>query len=309
MPLKALQVLLFGFILAGSAQPTLNQSPTTGDKTGSSSQAPAGRNLLGRQYHEGEKLSYHMKGINEDWGYDVQATGVVKKTSTGIHYEEYQWSNLVFSGKAVSLPQQSVDFRQQLSLDPEFKNTVPNLAVVHPMLIGPITDLLTFYSDLWLTIRTGKLTKPGDHFRVDYGIPTSWADGKRVLIGEDSIDFDLTLAELLPGDKAVVVVRHVPPQAPRIKLPADWMREPASDTANNWVIVEKLQEGKYLAQVGKETFDAHIQVNLADGRILSAVLENPISAVERECSDVALTACGAPRHREIKRHIEMSLQP
>jgi hypothetical protein len=307
MPLKTLQMFLFGFILFGIVRPTSSKGPTTGDKD--SSHAPAARNLLGRQYHEGEKLVYDMKGVNEDWGYHVQATGVVKKTSAGVHYEEYQWSNLVFSDKPVTLPQQSMDFRQQLSLDPEFQNAVPNLAVVHPKLIGPVTDLLTFYSDLWLTIRTGQLAKPGDHFHVDYGKPTSWADGTRILVGEDSIDFDLTFTELLPGSKAVIVVRHVPPQTPHIKMPADWMHEPTSDTLNNWVVVEKLQEGKYLAQVGKETFDAHIQISLVDGRILSAVLENPISAVERECSDVALTACGAPRRRNINRHIEMSLQP
>lgn len=308
MRIKPLQAFLVGFILSGAAQSALPQSHTMEEQkiTGNT---PAGRYFLGRHYREGEKLVYHMKGINEGWSYDVQATAVVKSTSAGIHYEEYQWSNLVFNGNAIALPQTSMDFRQQLSLDPEFKNAVPNLRTVHPMLIGPITDLLTFYSDLWLTIRTGKLTKQGDHFSVDYGVPTSWADGHRILLGEDSIDFDLTLAELAPGEKAVVIVRHVPPRDPGLKFPADWMREPVSDTPNNWAIVEKLQEGKYLAQVGKETFDVHVQVSLTDGKILSAVMENPIEAVERECTDVALTACGAPRRREIKRHIEMSLQP
>jgi hypothetical protein len=305
---KILQVFLISFILAGAVHPVSLRSPVPEDKK-SAGKTPAGHSLFARQYHEGEKLGYHMKGINEGWSYDIQAMGIVKSNPAGIHYEEYQWGNLVFSGKTITLPQPSVDFRQQLSLDPEFKNAVPSLATVHPMLIGPITDLLTFYSDLWLAVRTGKLTKPGDHFRVAYGVPTSWADGHRVLFGEDSIDFDLTLAELTPGEKALVIVRHVPPQEPGLKFPADWMHQPVSDAPNNWAVVEKLQEGKYLAQVGKETFDVRIQISLADGKISSAVMENPIDLIERECKDAALADCGAPRRREIKRHIEMSLQP
>lgn len=308
MSLRSLQVILFGLILASASQSTLTYGQTSEDKKSAGN--TASRDYVpSRQYHEGERLAYHMKGLNEGWSYDVQASGVVKSTPAGIHYEEFQWTNLVSSGRPIALPQTSVGFRQQLSLDPEFRNAVPNLATVHPMLIGPITDLLTFYSDLWLTIRSGKLTKPGDHFRVDYGVPTSWADGQRILIGEDSIDFNITLAEVAPGEKAVVLVQHVPPKNPGLKFPVDWMRTPVSDSPNNWAVVEKLQDDKYLAQVGKETFDVHIQVSLLDGKILSAIMDNPIDVLERECSDAALTACGAPRRRVIKRHIEMSLQP
>jgi hypothetical protein len=44
---------------------------------------PAETELLARQYREGEKLSYHMKGTNEERGktlaYEIQADGVVRK--------------------------------------------------------------------------------------------------------------------------------------------------------------------------------------------------------------------------------------
>jgi uncharacterized repeat protein (TIGR03803 family) len=42
--------------------------------------------------------------------------------------------------------------------DPRKLPGVPNLAGVHPILIGPITDLLTFYADVWLAAPVGDLS-------------------------------------------------------------------------------------------------------------------------------------------------------
>jgi hypothetical protein len=41
-----------------------------------------------------------------------------------------------------------------------------------------------------------------------------------------------------------------------------------ADTPNNWVEVEKRAEDKYVAEVGKETFEVRIRVSLANGKIL-----------------------------------------
>src|SRR5205823_14093181 len=97
------------------------------------------------------------------------------------------------------LPASAAEFRQRLSLDTGFTLAVPDLRQAPPMLIGPITDLLTFYSDLQLALRKN-LISPGDHAYVEFGKPSSWADGTRVLLGEDSIDFDLTLKSVNSGD-------------------------------------------------------------------------------------------------------------
>lgn len=211
-------------------------------------------------------------------------------------------------GGAVALPPESVKFRQLLSLAPNYAPAVPNLSQVHPMLIGPITDLLTFYSDLWLAIRTGVFTRARDHLYKKHGTPASWADGAYVLIGEDSIDFDITLADINESGKvATLTVRHVPPQQPQVRLPAGWMREPVADTPNNWVEVAK-KDGKYIAAVGKETFDVQMKVSLADGRVLSGSIDNPVQTVERECADAALTSCAGPRPHQLRRQIEITLE-
>ena len=269
---------------------------------------PRGDAPLVRRYREGETLIYRMKGTNENWRYEVQASGVVKKEASGNLTEEYAWSNLISDGKAVPLSAASLGFRQVLSLSSDKPPSIPNLATVQPVLIGPITDLLTYYVDLWLAMRAGRLTHAGDHVYQKIGIPASWADGNYVVLGEDAVDFDMTLEDLDRSKQvATLLVRHVPPEEPAIHLPAAWMREPVADTKNNWVNVAK-RNGKFIAEVGKETFDVRMKVSLVDGKILSGVIDNPVKAKQRECTDAAFTSCGDARPHDILRQIEIALE-
>jgi len=132
-------------------------------------------------------------------------------------------------------------------------------------------------------------------------------DRKYAVIGESSIDFDITLTQVDRAKKfATLLIRHVPPKKPQVRLPAAWMLEPVADTPNNWINVTR-NGGKYVAAVGKETFDVQLTVSLIDGKILSGTMEYPVQARERECQDAALTDCGDPRPRQIMRLIEISL--
>ena len=269
--------------------------------------------LLTRRYHEGEKIVYQMRAANQDrvkrLEYSATADGVVKKDPAGNFIEEFAWRNLEVNGTPVNLPESSITFRQILSLPPSTGIKVPDLGKVYPMLIGPVTDLLTFYADLQIVAQGGSLARPGDHFYYKYGTPASWADGMHVLTGEDSIDFDVTLAELNEkASYAVLIVKHVPPVQPQIKLTADWMHAPVADTPNNWVEISKTADGTFAAAIGKETFEARIKVGLAAGNIISADLENSVDVRERGCSDAALTACSEPMRYPIHRHITIAAE-
>jgi hypothetical protein len=66
---------------------------------------------------------------------------------------------------------------------------------------------------------------------------------------------------------------------------------------------------KYLAAVGKETFDVERKLSLTDGKILSGSITNPVETIERECLDAALTTCGDPKPHAIKREIQVDLKP
>ncbi|HJT53512.1 MAG TPA: hypothetical protein VJ848_06650, partial [Candidatus Angelobacter sp.] len=236
--------------------------------------------------------------------YEIQADGLVKKDANG-YFEEFAWSGLIVDGKPVTLPAASQALRQKVSLEPNPRLAVPDLSKVHPMMVGPITDLLTIYADMLIAKYRGKLAHAGDHFYFPHGTPNSWADGMYVTLGQDSIDFDVTLAEVNETAKfATVVVKHEPPEKPQIKIPAAWMQAPVADTPNNWVEISKAGD-KFSAKVGKETFVATITTSLEDGRILSATIHNPVEVLQRECQDAALTACGEPVRYQILRNVEI----
>jgi hypothetical protein len=53
---------------------------------------PRGPSPLIRRYCEGEALTYRMTGINEQWRFEIQAEGVVKRDPAGAFVEVYRWS-------------------------------------------------------------------------------------------------------------------------------------------------------------------------------------------------------------------------
>ena len=297
--LLAFAIFLIGALIDPGASTVVMQSAQS---------APDKSVKLDRHYREGEALRYEMKGDNRGWEYQIQADAAVKKDSEGVLYEEIGWSNLR-SNAPMSLSPSSLGFRQTLSLAETSKYlTVPNLSKVQPALIGPITDMLTFYSDVFLSKQL-KLSHVGQHAYFEHGIPNSWADGERIVLGEDSIDFDLTLVAADPeAHTATLLVRHVSPVHPQVHLPAEWMKASVGDAPNNWVQVEKT-EGKFVAEVGLETFDVHVKLDTGNGRILSADLHNPVVTVRRICEDSALLKCDAPKAQTILREVSLTLIP
>lgn len=210
------------------------------------------------------------------------------------------------NGQPIALPPSAANYRQKLTLDPAQNPSAPDLTNADPRMIGPITDLMTFYVDLWLPSKLGVLRKAGDHFYFHNPMPpSSWADGARVLVGEDVIDFDMTLKSIDSGSgTAVLEVKHVPPQKSALPLRAAWMQQPVATAPNNWVEIVKNSEGKYEAGVGLETFTVNLTVSTTDGHIISAAMENPVATIQRICEDEALTTCSAPKRHEILREIQ-----
>jgi hypothetical protein len=231
----------------------------------------------------------------------------VTRNSAGVFIVEFTWSGLVYNGNAVPLPSRGRTVEQQLSLDPEFKLSIPDFSKVPPPLVGPMADLLTFYADAQLAMRQRKLRRAGDHVYVKDSRPNSWADHVHTLVGEDVVDLDITLATInVPKDTATLMVRHVPPRELKISLPAEWLRVPVMDTPNNWTQVIK-ENTTYIAAVGKETFTDRIVLNLENGEINSATMDNPVDVLERQCTDETLQNCSTAQRYGIHRHIEIEL--
>jgi hypothetical protein len=267
---------------------------------------PEGKRLLSRRYVEGERVQYLMKAQNDGATYVVRISGTTKKTSDGRFVEEFAWTDMVRNGAPRALADTSQAFRLIVTLEGGAPFEMPDLSKT-PGLIGPITDLMTFYADLFLAMHQGGLRQAGDHFYFSTPVTASWADGTDVVLGEDHIDFDITLSAVdTTSDVATLLIKHVPPPVPKIRLPADWMRARVADTPNNWVQVRKTATG-FSASVGKETFDVTLNVDTASGKILSATMENPVTNLTRTCSDAALTQCGDAKATPNLRRIELSL--
>jgi hypothetical protein len=265
--------------------------------------------ILRRRYHDGEAIDYMMKASNRSplrsIQYSVRASGTVKKNAAGALVEEFGWSGLTVNDVPTALTPGSQSFRQTLALSPDYIMAIPPLGGIQPMLIGPVVDLLTFYADLSLAMRQSALTRVADHVYFKHGSPNSWADGAYVVLGEDSIDFDMTLRTIdQVRHIATIVVRHVPPVQPEVRLPTAWMESPVADTRNNWVEVSKSGD-HFAAKIGKETFEVKLTVDLVSGRLIAAAMDNPVDVLERDCTDAALTNCGEPNRYRILRTVSI----
>jgi len=270
--------------------------------------------ILARHYQDGEKIGYTISGMNQTGEktheYEARAEGVVGKDAAGVPVENLAWTDLSIDDNQIRLSAASRAFREPLSLAQGAKLGIGDLYHVQAGLVGPVTDLLTFYADVKIAMSQHNLVHAGDHAYVSYGAPSSWADGTKIILGQDSIDFAVMLKSIDPSaDTATLVVRHVPPEQPQLKLPARWMSTPVATAQNNWVQVEKTADGKYIGSIGQETFDVEIKVSLRTGRILSATMDNPVQVSERLCTDAALTACGDPERYGIHRQITLRADP
>ncbi len=266
-----------------------------------------GSNPLSRSYRVGDRERYEMTASHEDPRGVLRYSAVAATTAvrdTGGHFvENVDWSALIVNGSRTALTPANSQGVQWVTLDTAVIPRIPNLQAAHPSLIGPMLDLMTFYVDLQLAAKQPSLRRAGDRQYVHVNTPASWADGRQVIVGQDVIDFDITLMRIdRDSGRATLVVRHVPPEMPAISLPVGWMKERVGTTANNWVQVVKAGDA-YLAAVGEETFDVTLVVSLADGRVISATMVNPVDVLERTCTDRALEQCGAGRRYRIARKV------
>lgn len=248
-----------------------------------------------RQYKEGQTLVYRMRGINDGRHYEAVSHHLVKKKGDS-YYEEVVWKSLNYEGKKIDLSPMK-DFRQIVSLDSNFVNSMPDIASLDPrsipFILGPILDLMTFYVDLNPRLFASKINEleKGTRLTIPYNKPSSWADGRRVILGEDCIDFRLTF-QSSEKRKPLLRVEHIPPQSNlNLNLPEDWMRIPVSKLGpNNWVQIIKtsIPQTPYMVSYGYEYFDVHIYLDSGDGKIVFAEMYNPVEKMNRTAGDVTM---------------------
>ena len=109
-------------------------------------------------------MRYRMSGRQQaragSFVYEADSEGVVQRSASGAWIDETRWVRLSLNGAEVDLSASS-GFPQQLSLDPRFELPMPDISGLHPNLIGPVFDLMTFYVDLRPDLRSGQPLEPG----------------------------------------------------------------------------------------------------------------------------------------------------
>jgi len=105
----------------------------------------------------------------------------------------------------VTLSHASLNFRQQLTLDPNHKPGLPNLAQVDGRLIGPITDFFTFYVDVWLSENPAVSTRRGSRIIFSVLGSKAWKSLRQPI---PPLEFPKQEIYDFPGS---VYLRKVPP--------------------------------------------------------------------------------------------------
>lgn len=160
------RTLALGLLVALGVVPFSAQTTTT---------TPPKR-LLERRYVDGQTLSYRMKGKNNNWLYEIRVIGTVRKNADGRFVDEFVWSDFVSDGTPRALRTETQALRAQVTLEGGNPFVMPNLADAGPI-VGPVTDMLTFYADLFLAMHGGMLREAGDHILVPNPTVASWAAG------------------------------------------------------------------------------------------------------------------------------------
>jgi hypothetical protein len=274
--------------------------------------APALNPLLARHDAEGGTIAYHMHATNQTGDrllrYDGDASGKIVRDSAGHLIDALAWRRLVVNDTVQQLPADGAAVEQRLGFAPGFL-VLPDVARADPRLTGPVLDLFTFYVDWWLAARSATLVRPGDHVHIAGRGSNSWANGPGVVVAADAVDFDVTLVSIdSSARRAVIDVQHLPPDSARVAIPAEWMQPRFGAEPNNWVEVAARTDG-FVAAVGRETFDDRVLIDLTNGQIVSATMDNPVDVLERTCTDRELKQCGAPNRYRIVRRIEVTRVP
>ena len=89
-----------------------------------------GSGPLTRHYRDGITLTYHMTATNEEWHYTADASGTTKKTASGSYIEDFRWIGMTSNGQPITLAAEMAQFRQPLSLDPNWTPSMPDLSKV-----------------------------------------------------------------------------------------------------------------------------------------------------------------------------------
>src|SRR5262249_19576380 len=122
---------------------------------------PQAASLLTRRYTDGERIRYVMKGSENETTYEVRMTATTATRTDGQFFESLAWSDSKIDGQPRPLSAEAQQFRLAVTTEGVMPFALPDLSKAEG-LIGPVTDAMTFYADLFIARRQSGLRQPGD---------------------------------------------------------------------------------------------------------------------------------------------------
>ena len=173
--------------------------------------------------------------------------------------------------------------------------------------VGPVTDLLTFWVAISPQAGIDKVSKVGQSYVLPEAPVASWANGVDIPVGQDCIQISITLKEL--GEStAVFETRFMPPEEASLKMLKSWMDESVVEgTPNNFQQQMSMGEAA-MVMWGREYFVVTSTVRRADGMLLSATMSNELQLKMKIGCSSELQACKHEVPLHIRRELSLELQ-
>lgn len=290
---RAVMVICAGTLVAAGAPALASTSAGSADST----------YTYVRHYVKGQVSNYSYTE-NEDGAVTTAEARLRSYIHGGIGGEQVKWFELTSAGQNMNAQARAFP-PYDLSLDPRDPDglALPNTQTAGDLL-GPITDLGTFYVDLSIPVGIDNLHQPGQSYTDPTPLSGNFASATSP-VGQDLIQLTTTLTSL-NATQATFTSTYVPPPQGGLTLTQPFMDSPVcGSTPNNFELVQQQGTG-YQALWGCENFTVTTVVNRPSGQIVSAQITNPLQLDEVTCTDEALTDCQAPVPLTIPRTAQLT---
>jgi hypothetical protein len=265
-----------------------------------------------RRYQPGQEFSYRIEDRRRQQSGEAVTSTIAVARSThrvaveaGVPVEVVGWidvMDLVTGDHRTNLgglPASRVSLHPNGPIE-------PGKPAGDPLMIGMITDLVTFYIAVSPKVGAANLHLPGDKASAPAPVYGDFADGTAFLVGRDKFRVDVEMTAL--SGQLVEYATYMQPLAFEPgELHREFMQQPACPSAPNNIQYVRRQSESYLAAWGCESIAIKTKIDRQSGAIVEALMVNYLLQNVKTCQDAALTQCTDSPQIEENRTVDLKL--
>ena len=270
---------------------------------------------LARRYKPGETCRYRMTtdvSHNGKWQSSIVAVCelTVVTDSANIPYDEIKWiSKKVYTARDTT--EHTDEIRNtspyRISLHKNGKLDLP--PIQDAGMTGEITDFNTFFVAISPKLGINELHKARDTFFKPEPVKGNFSNGKDILKGEDCLAVTNTLMKT-DDAQAWIKTEFQAPAGSCLNYYSTEMQQPvAGDTINNFQMVRYAGPNKVNLFYGKEVFTIASTVDIKDGKLRAAAMNNTLRLNLKLNCNAGYTDCQNTFPFTIQRNVQLELIP